>query len=226
MYNRYQFTSTKIEPTMPANIPNLIKALRQMKDIYAKNPVVAVRGQGFINVLHDYCVDELENIGIPREQISKEATIFGSHKAKAVDVAVIDEVNGPSIIVGIRSQMSSVGKNILTYYEEIIGDCISLHDRFPMAVIGYVYLLPTQPIKPGLGDEAVDLERAEKLFRLITDRGDWRNTKDKYEHFAFLKVDFIKDPPKLLDTLPQLRIHNFFDKIMETYNERNLFNPF
>lgn len=211
---------------MPAEIPKLIKSLTQMKATYLQNPMVAVRGQGFINILHDYCVNELINIGVPADKISKEATVLGSHKAKDVDVAVIDEVNGPLIIIGIRSQMSSVGKNILTYYEEIIGDCISLHDRFPMAVISYLYLLPAKPIKPGLEGEAFDLVRAEKLFSLITERGDWRNTKDKYEHFAFLKVDFTKDPPKLIDTIRQLQIHSFFDKIKNTYNERNLFNPF
>lgn len=210
---------------MAANIKKLIACLTVMKRKYLADPTVAVRGQGFINTLHDYCADELEKIGVPRKIIFKEPTVFGSHKPKDVDVAAIDKVNGPLIIVGIRSQMSSVGKNILTYYEEIIGDCISLHDRFPMAVICYIYLLPTRPIKPGKGKESIDLDRAEKLFKLITDRGDWRNTKDKYEHFAFCKVDFTRNPPRLLKTIPELGIGSFFDKIKETYNERNFFNP-
>ena len=209
---------------MPANVVNLLAFLEQMKTIYLNAPNAAVRGQTFINILHNYCVDELVNIGVPREKIFKEATLYGSHKAKDVDVAAIDRFNGPFIIVGIRSQMSSVSKNILTYYEEIIGDCISLHDRFPMAVIGYIYLLPTRSIKPGYENEIVDVQRAENLFRLITERGDWRNSKDKYEHFAFLKVDFTSDPPILLDTNPQLRIDDFFDKIKNTFNERNIFN--
>ena len=99
---------------MPANIKNLNKCLKEMKKIYLKDPVHAVRSQRFINVLHDYCVEELVNIGVQRDKISKEATVFGSHKAKDVDVAVLEGINGPSIIIGIRSQMSSVGKNILT----------------------------------------------------------------------------------------------------------------
>lgn len=210
---------------MPANSEQLTACLKAMKQVYLADPTKAVRGQGFINLLHDYCVNELKSLGVPAEKIFKEATVFGSHKPKDVDVAVIDKMNGPFIIIGIRSQMSSVGKNILTYYEEIIGDCISLHDRFPMAVICYIYLLPTKPIKPGKGAETFDLSRAEKLFSLITDRGDWRNTKDKYEHFAFLKVDFTQDPPELLDTIPRLQIDNFFDKIKDTYNERNFFDP-
>jgi len=115
--------------------------------------------------------------------------------------------------------MSSVGKNLLTYYEEIIGDCISLHDRFPMAVLCYVYLLPKNPIKPGLS-ENINLERAELLFERITGRNDWRDTKDKYEHFAFLKVDFDNDPPRLLDTIKLLSINGFFDKIVRTYESR------
>ena len=115
--------------------------------------------------------------------------------------------------------MSSVAKNLLTYYEEIIGDCISLHDRFPMAVLCYVYLLPKRPIKEGLS-ETVNLERAERLFERISGRNDWRETKDKYEHFAFLKVDFESDPPTLSDTIPLLSIDEFFDNIVKTYNDR------
>ena len=206
---------------MPIQKQGLIECLRQMKEAYLKSPVVAVRSQSFIKILHDYCISELHKAGIADDkfQIIKEATIYGSHKSKDVDVAVIENINGPQIIIGIRSQMSSVGKNLLTYYEEIIGDCISLHDRFPMAVLCYVYLLPKHPIKKGLS-ETVNLERAEQLFERIAGREDWRDTKDKYEHFALLKVDFESDPPSLIDTIPLLSIDEFFDNIIKTYNAR------
>ena len=206
---------------MPINTQRLEDCLQQMKAVYLNDPVGSVRGQAFINVLHDYCISELHQVGITKNsfKIIKEATIFGSHKQKDVDVAVIENINGPQIIIGIRSQMSSISKNILTYYEEIIGDCISLHDRFPMTVLCYVYLLPKRPIKEGLS-ELVNLERAERLFERITGREDWRAPKDKYEHFAFLKVDFDQDPPELLETTPLLSINNFFDNIVKTYNDR------
>jgi hypothetical protein len=192
-----------------------------MKQTYLNDPNASVRSQSFINVLHDLCVSELNTLGIDdtKYTILKEATIYGSHKPKDVDVAVIENINGPQIIIGIRSQMSSVSKNLLTYYEEIIGDCISLHDRFPMAVLGYIYVLPQKSIKPGK-NENVNLDRAEKLFERITGRSDWREPKDKYEHFAFLKVDFESDPPVLLETSSLLQIDSFFDNILSTYNER------
>jgi hypothetical protein len=206
---------------MPIQRQELTECLCQMKEIYLNDPAASVRNQKFINVLHDFCISELHKIGIDdsKFQIIKEATIYGSHKPKDVDVAVIENINGPQIIIGIRSQMSSISKNILNYYEEIIGDCISLHDRFPMAVLCYMYLLPQRPIKEG-HDENVNLDRAERLFERIAGRDDWRAPKDKYEHFAFLKVDFESDPPALLDTVPLLSVDNFFDNILLTYNNR------
>jgi hypothetical protein len=206
---------------MPIERQGLTDCLQKMKNAYLRNPVTSVRSQTFINFLHDYCILELHKVGITDKsfQILKEATIYGSHKPKDVDVAVIENINGPQIIIGIRSQMSSVAKNLLTYYEEIIGDCISLHDRFPMSVLCYVYLLPKRSIK-GEKEESINLERAERLYERITGRSDWHAPKDKYEHFALLKVDFDTEPPILLETTPLLSIDNFFDNIVKTYNDR------
>lgn len=238
---------------MPADIPQLIDCLSAMKSSYLANPTGSVRGSAFIYHLHDYCSNQLLNAispdfpiqaipiadmktrpkGIPHTpkvpiepqklQLMEEATLFGSHKNKDTDLVLSQYANGPQIIIGIRSQMSSVANNIENYYEGIIGECISLHDRFPMATIGYVYLLPKHPIKPGLTEE-VDLDKAERLFEKITAREDWHAPHDRYEHFAFLKVDFDSDPPNLLTTSDILKIDYFFDKLIDTHNSRNVFN--
>ena len=236
---------------MPANIQKLVECLDAMKMTYLADPTSAVRSSSFIYHLHDYCLNELyaaigaakvqkielqdmktpsgrpnyPNVPIDpqRLQLMQEATLFGSHKNKDEDIVLAHYANGPQIVIGIRSQMSSVGKNIETYYEGIIGECISIHDRFPMAVIGYVYLLPKNPIKPGLTEE-IDLNRAEALFRKITNRTDWHSPHDKYEHFAFIKADFSENPPRLLPSASDLDIKDFFDKLIETYNDRNFFN--
>jgi hypothetical protein len=107
-----------------------------MHQLYKANPVAAVRGQGFIKELHRLLADELTDRLTPAAKragvrVVEEARLLGSHKPKDVDVAVIDKNNGPLVIVGVRSQMSSVGKNALNYYEGIVGECISLQDRFP-----------------------------------------------------------------------------------------------
>ena len=236
---------------MPANINRLIDCLTRMKAIYLADPTASVRGQTFIYELHKYCVEELCNaidstkvqkidlsnmkqptgkphyptvpIDPTKYQLMQEITLFGSHKNKDEDIALTHFANGPQIAIGVRSQMSSVGKNIENYYEGIIGECISLHDRFPMASLGYVYLLPKNPIKPGLVEQ-IDLDRAEQLFRKITERNDWHSPNDRYEHFAFLKVDFSTDPPTIIPTSAELSIETFFDKLVKTHNDRNLFN--
>lgn len=237
---------------MPADMTALTNCLANMKQIYLDDPEASVRGSNFIFPLHQYCIQQLTDIinpsmlqSIPlsdmsrprgkphypkvpiapkKFQIMQETTLFGSHKNKDADIVLSQYANGPQIIIGVRSQMSSVAKNLENYYEGIIGECISLHDRFPMATIGYVYLLPTEPIKPGLSEE-VNLDKAEKLFEKITGRSDWRDAHDKYEHFAFLKVDFTQDPPSLLPTSALLQIETFFDKLIATHNDRNIFNP-
>lgn len=92
-----------------------------------------------------------------------------------------------------------------------------------MAVLGYVYLLPKNPIKSGLKED-IDLDRAESLFKKITGRDDWHSPNDRYEHFAFLKVDFSTNPPTIMATSPELSIETFFDRLVSTYNSRNVFN--
>ena len=222
-----------------------------MKAEYLDDPTGAVRSQRFISHLHQYCMEELDRAvgseqvqkidlsdmkqpagkpNYPRVQINpkkyqlmREVTLFGSHKNKDEDIALTHFANGPQIAIGVRSQMSSIAKNLENYYEGIIGECISLHDRFPMATLGYVYLLPKNPIKESLVED-VDLDRAERLFQKITERNDWHSPHDRYEHFAFLKVDFAADPPNIIPSVPELDIQLFFDKLVATHNERNLFN--
>ena len=236
---------------MPADIKKLVDCLASMKATYLSDPTASVRGQTFIYYLHKYCVEELyrtigsekvqkielsdmkQPTGKPhypkvqidpqKYQLMQEVTLFGSHKNKDEDIALTHFANGPQIAIGVRSQMSSVGKNLENYYEGIIGECISLHDRFPMATLGYVYLLPKNSIKPGLTEE-IDLNRAETLFQKITERNDWHNPHDRYEHFAFLKVDFSTDPPTIIPSSSELSIETFFDRLVATHNNRNLFN--
>lgn len=216
---------------MPINRKDLTNTLIEMKRLYEENPQKAVRGQGMIKQLHDFSIRELKRLGISERKfiIKPEATIFGAHKPKEVDVAVIHKEVGPLIIVSIRSQMSSIDKNFINYYEGIIGDVISLHEKYPDLVIGEIYMLPKETIIRDLDGhrriEPHDLRKKEKLFKRITNRKDGKDRLDKYEHLAFLAVDFVKEPPEVLDIPedPTLRIEDFYDKLLRTYEERNPF---
>jgi len=210
--------------------------LLEMHQVYAKDPNVAVRGQAFIKILHrrlsvDLTARLSEDSRRRRVKVIEEATIFGSHKPKNVDVSVIDPSNGPLMMVGVRSQMSSVAKNALTYYEDIIGECISLQDRFPMAVIGYVYLMPVRPIKAGKEHETINHSRYSQLYDAITGREGqaYKDIRGVFDQFAYMIVEFDVKPPALRDDLlnptinHDLKISTFVDRMLSTFKRRHLF---
>lgn len=224
-------------PAAPLTL-RLDDALTQMYAVYTADPTKAVRSQGFIKVLHGYLANAVEARRTAQAKkrgilIKQEAHIFGSHKPKQVDIAVIDPENGPLLIVGIRSQMSSIANNALTYYEDIIGECISLQDRFPMAVIGYVYLMP---LSESLGKKsAIDHARYAKMYAAISGRGgqDYKSVRGVYDHFAYLVVDFSQNPPALQDSIVKtavpdkdLSLTTFVNRMVQTFNDRHLFLEF
>lgn len=205
--------------------------LASMKAKYQADPVAAVRGQGFIKELHQFLANQFDALLLPaaRRQgitVEQEATLFGSHKPKDVDVAVMHPVNGPLLVVGVRSQMSSVGKNVLTYYQDIVGECISLQDRFPLATYGYAYLHPLKEPE-GL---SVDHKRYSRMYGSISGRDgrNYRDVKGVYDQFAYLIVDFDSDPPGLRDDLLttddglDLSISTFVPRMISTFKRRNI----
>ena len=203
-----------------------------MRDIYMADPVHAVRSQEFIKTLHHAIADEFRDRLSPRAeregvQVIEEAAIFGSYKKKDVDIGIIHPINGPLLTVGVRSQMGSVGKNALTYYQDIIGECISLQERFPMMTMGYAYL---HPLKTSSG-ESPDHPRYSKLYSAIATRDDrlYKNQIGSYDQFAYLVVDFDQDPPELRDDIVEeavsdvdMRINTFVDRMIDTFNRRNI----
>jgi hypothetical protein len=203
----------------------------EMKSIYSEGIDAAVRSQRFIKVLHRAIASEIEEKlteGAKREGITvaAEAKLHGSFKDKDVDIAVIHPVNGPLILCGVRSQMSSIAKNILTYSQDIMGEAVSLQDRFPMTVFGYCYLLPLKPHDTG----NLDVSRYSKIFGSMSARSEasYKHERGRYDHFAFAVVDFEENPPALREDLVSignpkvdLSLTNLSGRLIETFNQRN-----
>lgn len=220
----------------------LHEVLAEMKEIFEHDPEVAVRGQGFIQMFHRFIADDLRAFLTPKGvrggiQVVEEAKIFGSYKSKDVDVAVIHPTNGPLIMVGVRSQMSSVGKNALTYYQDIVGEAISLQERFPMCTTGYAYLHPYE-VKPWqkkngnwVKAEKPSHARYARMYAAIGDRDDrlYKHQTGSYDHFAYCVADFHADPIRVRDEVIEkavpnldLSIRTFVPRLVETFNLRNL----
>lgn len=234
------------QPTKSATPPRtLAETLAEMHRLYSDDPVKAVRGQHFIKTLHSYIAWQLEQRLHPNAvkagvHVKEEAPILGSHKSKDVDVAVMHPTSGPLLLVGVRSQMSSVGRNVLTYYQDIVGEAISLQERYPMTVHSYVYLHPlsykeekgeTKTMPARTVDIRVDYDRYSKMYRAITGRDDkfYKVLSGIYDQFAYLVVDFDKSPAELRDDLVKtavpdtdLSLDTFVDRLVDTYKRRNI----
>lgn len=211
--------------------------LARMAATYRKDPVKAVRGQAFIKPLHQYLGHDLDgrltdfarNRGI---KVRYEATILGSTKPKDVDVAVVDPDNGPLMLIGVRSQMSSVGKNVLEYYQGIVGEAVSLQERFPLTTLGYVYLHPWRSIKQDREREPIDHQRYARMYAAVSGRSgrDYKNVRGVFDEFAYMIVDFNRDPPLLRDDDMthwgldvDLSLGTFLDRMVAKFNSRLVF---
>ncbi len=213
-----------------------------MKEIFERDPEAAVRSQEFIQTFHNFIAADLRSFISAKAtkagvRVVEEAKIFGSYKSKDVDVAVVHPTNGPLILVGVRSQMSSVGKNVLTYYQDIVGEAISLQERFPMCTAGYAYLHPLRVIpwqrKNGSWTKAEtpNHPRFAKMYAAIGDRDDrlYKHQTGSYDQFAYAVVDFQSDPLIVRDDIVQravknidLSIRTFVPRLVDTFYNRNL----
>lgn len=200
--------------------------LAEMKALFKSDPTVAIRGQNFIKLLHSYSLEELRKREVEKGGLilAGEAKILTSHKFKDMDVSLVHPTSGPLLIVCVRSQMSSLSKNFLNYYEMEVGDVSAIHERYPLCVVGLIYLHPAKSIVDGKSSETFDFTRAEKMFSRIAGREKGTDPLGHYEEIAYLKVDFEKDPPALDEHFPankDLRLDNFYDSLVAKFTERN-----
>ena len=119
-----------------------------------------------------------------------------------------------SIVVGVRSQLSSVAKNFDTLMERTFAETINLRFRHPSLVMGEVYMLAVkdydeQAMKQNVvawKDSYNDVERFISIFNWMNGRENHKNPREfyKYERCLLLLVDFSLDPPKIYDTIDDL----------------------
>ena len=222
--------------------------IEKMKDLYLDNPTYAVRSKKFVGMLEQQMETELwskitEN-GKSELKIQNEAIIFQDDKNKNIDIVLSHPINGPLITIGVRTQMSNIAKNTLTYFQEIRGECLGLQTRYPMSVHGYIYLHPKRIINTNISSsqqrETVDHDRYAKLFSTISGRSElsdieYKNffvgVKGVFDHFSYFVVDFEKDPISYNDDWSHLTdidmsIDNFIDNLVNTAKKRFHFTNF
>lgn len=69
------------------------------------------------------------------------ASILGRFYSKQIDVAVSSWQHGPDVLVSTKTQFSSFAKNRGNRYEEALGEAPNLRDRYPLAAMGFAFLV-------------------------------------------------------------------------------------
>ncbi len=137
-----------------------------------------------------------------------------------MDIAVVHKRAGPLLIISVKSLMSSITNNFTNDYESAIGDAISLHERYPYLIYGYVIIFPKKVL---IRDETFNLDYYEGFLRKINLRVDEQDKNKKYERLSMIVGDFKANPPKLSSENPSdknLRIETFIHDICEVLRER------
>lgn len=134
------------------------------------------------------------------------------------------EYSSQILVINVRSQLSSLGKNFDTLFERTIAEAQNLHIRYPKMVLGEVYLIPVYEYdnkkakknKIAFKNKPVKLEKYISFFHAINGRilsekegveGELENTKNAYlyERCALLIVDFNRKKPKLYKNSAELK---------------------
>jgi hypothetical protein len=78
-----------------------------------------------------------------------DANVLGRFYVKQVDVLVSAWQRGPDVLVSTKTMLSSYLKNKNNRYEEAVGEATNLRDRYPMAAMGYAYLVRSNVYNEG-----------------------------------------------------------------------------
>ena len=128
-----------------------------------------------------------------------------------------------SLVINIRSQLSSLAKNSDTLFERTFAEAMNLHLIYNDMVLGEVYLIPVYEYEQSAAKDnkvkfsvhKTNLEKYISFFTSISGRKDSTADEFKYERCALIIADFSKEVPVLYSTTKQLKDDNL---ISEDFN--------
>ncbi len=117
-----------------------------------------------------------------------------------------------SLVINVRSQMSSLAKNSDTLFERTFAEAQNLHMRYKDIVLGEVYLIPTHEYDDtlvkqnlvGFKKNHTNIEKYISFFNSINNRT-LKGENYEYERCTLLIVDFSKAQPKLYQNSAELK---------------------
>jgi hypothetical protein len=184
----------------------------------------------------------------PLNATKPELKIFGLIKGKDQDVVFlrdrpekfvfndgpnqgqVDQV-GPlaterAIIIGVRSQMSSVDKNFDTLMERAFAETLNLRLRSKSLIMGEVYVIPVNELddremvsnKVVFAKSPVKIEKFVRAFEAFSGRYDIEIEQQyKYDSSALVPIDLSSTPPRVLFNEQDLAEYGYSSDICQRF---------
>ncbi len=125
-----------------------------------------------------------------------------------------------SLVINVRSQLSSLAKNADTLFERTFAEAMNLHLIYNDIVLGDVYLIPVYEYEQSaaknnkikFSNHRTSLEKYISFFSSISGRKDATKDEYKYERCALIIADFSQEDPVLYSTTKQLKDANLISQ--------------
>ena len=144
-----------------------------------------------------------------------DARILGKAYVKQVDVVVAQWARGPELLVSTKSMVSSFRNNLPNRFEESYGDAKNLRGRYPLAALGFLFVLRSTVI-----EERGTLDRTIDMLRKL------RGEVDGYDATGLVLADW-KDQPDFSSVSlrndsvpPDLQVGVFLEALVDCVLER------
>lgn len=98
----------------------------------------------------------------------RDGRFLGRAYVKQVDVAMSHWSTGPELLVSTKMMTASFGKNLANRFEEAYGDAGNLRARYPLAAVGFIFVLHASIREK----EPAAFARAIDMMRKLRDNGD------------------------------------------------------
>lgn len=184
-------------------------------------------------------------------KIIKEKEFQGGLGPKRVDVSFADDRHGLMLAVSIKtlnfpsfpkirgsnppafdySKRGNFSKNIKNRFGELTTESITLHLRFPFAVVACLYVMPERSMDDkGQQMKSSTFERAAKLYGTITGRAVYGDPPEKFENVTVMLHRPLTDSSRPDDTwvrlyqagtVAEVSEEAYLATLLDLYNQRN-----
>ncbi|MBM3854894.1 MAG: hypothetical protein FJ399_17370, partial [Verrucomicrobia bacterium] len=161
-----------------------------------------------------------------------ERRMSGGIGAKKVDVTWATEESGLLCSVSIKSinfrdgRTSNFQKNLTNRRGDMLFEAVTLHRRFPYAVLAGVFFFDKGAATDGTKQRKSTFENANDRFRIFTGRDDPAGRDEQFERMYLALLDCDCDPPTATiylagDHKEPVEFEQIFDDLVRVVAERN-----